>query len=114
MKKPTDYELKKWLCDNFITGLKIHHYQTGTDTASTDWELIPSTGKSKRLRDHTIQKLVNVRPDYNSVLQPLDSIVKEIEEWKKFAKTEAKELSEYERLKKKFGECHEKIKNSNM
>jgi len=102
MKKPDNYELKKWLYDNFITGLKIHHYQTGTDTAATDWELIPHTGKSKRLRDHTIQKLVEVRPDYNSVLKPVNSVIKEVEEWGKFAKVEAKELAEYERLKKKF------------
>lgn len=104
MKKPHDYEFKKWLCENTIIGLRIYYYQTGTDTSDTDWELMPSEGKSKRVKATTVSPLVEVRPDWVRILQVRDHVRKEIVEYAKYAKSEAKDLAEYERLKKKFEE----------
>lgn len=102
MKKPENYKLKKWLCENIIVGLHIHYYQTGTESADTDWELITGEGKSKRINANLIKHLVNVKPDWASVLRVNNEIIKEVNEYKIFAKKEAKDLVEYERLKKKF------------
>jgi hypothetical protein len=102
MKEPQYYEFKKWLCNNTIVGLKVHYYQTGTDTSDTDWELIPQTGKSKRVKAHTVRPLVTLRPDWVRVLQINAEVRREVEEYEKFAKKEARDLSEYRRLKAKF------------
>lgn len=102
MKEPTDWELKKWLCDNTVVGLRIHYFQTGTDTSETDWELTPATGKSKRVRSDRVSPLVEVRPDWVRVLSPLRSVVREVEEYTIFAKKEARDLAEFKRLSAKF------------
>lgn len=102
VKKPENYELKKWLCENTIVGLELYNYQTGTDTAATDWELIPQDGKKKRVKSHSVEGLVTVRPDWIRVLSVTDIVAREVDEYKVFAKKEAKDLREYERLQKKF------------
>jgi hypothetical protein len=102
MKKPDNYELKKWLCDNTICGLKVHYYQTGSDTSDTDWELESTTGEKKRVRSHPIDKMVDVRPDWVSVLHVHDSVRREVKAWDEYAEKEVDELAEYERLKRKF------------
>jgi len=104
MKKPQDFELKEWLCDHKTKGLVVHYYQTGTDTADTDWELIPREGKSKRVKDHKVKDLVTLRPDWVRVMTVTDRVRREVEEYREFAKREAADLAEYERLKKKFDE----------
>lgn len=104
MKKPEQYDLKKWLWYNTIVGLKLYYYQTGTDTASTDWELTPKEGKKKRVKAHDVKGLVNISPDWIRVLQLDPRHVKEMEEYDAFAKKEAKDLAQYEKLKKKFEE----------
>jgi len=103
MNKPEFYELKKWLRDNTICGLKVHYYQTGDDTADTDWELIPDTGKSRKVKADIISRYVEVRPDWVSVLRPLSAVIQQVNEYEAFAKKESRDLAEYERLKKKFG-----------
>jgi len=102
MKKPGQYELKKWLYNNTIVGLKLHYYQTGTDTAATDWEMTPKEGRKKRVKSHSVKGLVDIRPDWIRVLQLEPRYVKEMEEYAAFAKKEAKDLALYEKLKKKF------------
>lgn len=104
MKKPQDFDLKEWLCDHQIKGLIVHYYQTGTDTADTDWELIPSEGKSKRVKDHNVKDLVTLRPDWVRVMTVTDRVQREVKEYREFAEREAAGLAEYERLKKKFDE----------
>lgn len=104
MKKPQDFELKEWLCSNAIKGLIIHRYQTGTDTADSDWELIPCEGKSKRVKACKVRDLVTMRPDCVRVMAVTDKVRREVQDYQEFAKREAADLAEYERLKKKFGE----------
>ena len=82
--------------------MRLHFYPTGEDTSDTDWELIPQNGKSKRLKATTIKPLVVLKPDWVRVLQVNDGIKSEVTEYIAFAKKEAKDLAEYERLKKKF------------
>jgi len=111
IKKPAQYELKKWLCENWVVGLRLHYYATGTDTSDTDWELTPSEGKPKRVKAHAVCGLVDIRPDWVRVLQVKDSVQREIKEYDAFAKKEARDLSEYERLKRKFdGEGDPEVK----
>ena len=102
MKKPARYELKKWLSENAVCGLKLHYYQTGTDTATTDWELIPVDGKSKRVRSDSVKDLITISPDWYRVLRLSERYIKEVEEYSVFEKKEHKDLTEYKRLKKKF------------
>ena len=103
MRKPKQFELKKWLCDHNIKGLILHYYQTGIDTSDTDWELIPTEGKSKRVKAHLIENLVYLRPDWVRVMGVRDSVIKEVKEYQAFAEREKEDLAEYARLKAKFG-----------
>jgi hypothetical protein len=102
MEKPQDYELKKWLCEHLIRGLIVHYYQTGIDKSDTDWELIPLEGKSKRVKADKVESLVTLRPDWVKVMTVTDRVKREVEEYREFAKREAADLAEFERLKKKF------------
>ena len=102
MKAPNQYDLKKWLCDNTIIGLRLHYYQTGTDTAETDWELMPETGKAKRVVSSSVCGLVDIRPDWIRVMRVRAEVKKEVDEYKTFAKKESRDLREYKRLKEKF------------
>ena len=102
MNIPKHYEVKKWLCENVIVGLKIHYYQTGEDRSSTDWELFPQEGKSQRWRASTVEDLVIFSPDWVRLFKVVDEVRKEVEEWKIFEKEEAHDLAEYRRLKEKF------------
>ena len=101
MKKPGQYELKKFLMRG-ISGLKLHYYQTGTDTSDTDWEMWDVNGKKKRVRAATVEKLVDIRPDWIRLLRLKDNLAKEVEEWDAFEKANKAELAEFERLKEKF------------
>lgn len=100
MQKPTDLVI--WLADNWpLTGLAVDYVQTGTDTADTEVTITGSKG-SKRLRWTTLQPLIDVRVGYNSVAELKSHLAKQVVEWREFAKKEAKDLAEFERLKKKF------------
>lgn len=99
---PNQYELKKWLCKNTVTGLVLHYYQTGTESSQTDWELIPLEGKPKRVPAESICGLVELRPDWIRVMHPHDRVIKEVEEYERFTKANAAELATYKRLKAKF------------
>ena len=102
MKEPEDIELKQWLCDKAIKGLIVHHYQTGTDTSDTDWELIPYEGKPKRVVADKVKRLVSVDPDWAHVMRVHDRVRSEVDEWNAFVKKEAADLAAYKRLKQKF------------
>ena len=102
MKEPTNLGIKTWLVDNCIVGLKVHYYPTGVDTSDTDWTLIPSTGKPKRLKARTVEGLVVVHPDWHTVLRPTKEVIEEVRAWENTINAEADGLREYKRLKKKF------------
>ena len=103
MKKPDNYEFKKWLTDNIISGVRLHYYQTGTDTSDTDWEFIPFEGKSRRVNADIAKSLVEFNPDWVRLCQVKDSIVREVEAWAKYAAKEKRDLAELKRLQTKFG-----------
>lgn len=102
MKRPQHFEFKQWLCRNTIVGLRIHYIQTGTDTARTEWELIPMAGTSKKVSPEVVAPLVELKPDWVRVLQVKQHVLIEFKEYEEFTKKEAADLAEYERLKKKF------------
>ena len=102
MKKPSNLEMKRWVCGNTIVGLRVWYYQVGVDTADTDWELVASGGGKKRVKRHLVENLVDVKPDYVRVLRVKKEVVDEVAEWDKYAEKEKSDLAEYERLKKKF------------
>ena len=104
MRLPENYGVKKWLCENTIIGVKVHYYQTGTDTSETDWEVFPSEGKSQRWRAGTVRGYVQFEPDWVRLFKVLPSVRKEVEEWQAFEKKEKRDLAEYKRLKAKFAE----------
>ena len=102
MKKPNNYELKKWIHENIISGLRLYYYQFGVDTSDTDWELTPDQGKPKRVKAHTVESLVDLKPDWIRVLRLKPQYEKEIKDWDAFAKKEKRDLAEYKRLQRKF------------
>ena len=102
MKKPSDYELKRWLCENTIVGIKLYYYQTGTETSDTDWELETINSEKKRFKSRLVKKFVDVDIDWIRVLRVKAQIVDEMRKWDKFAEKEKEDLAEYERLKDKF------------
>lgn len=102
MKEPEYYELKKWLDDRHICTLTLDYYPTGVDTAETDWVLTSTDGQSRRIGSNVANALLEVRTDHISVVRLKGKYVKEVEEWAKYVKKEARDLAEYERLKKKF------------
>jgi hypothetical protein len=107
MKKPENFELKKWLCENTIIGLTMSQSMTSEDTWDTYWLLKAGNGAIKRIKDTTIEQLVIVKPDWVAVMRVRPAVLKEVEEWKKFAAKESFDLKEFERLKIKFGEKNE-------
>lgn len=106
MKKPEHYELKKWLCKRSIIGIIVHYYQTGTDTSDTDWEIKTPSG-SKRIQKDIAQKILIYEPDWIRLMKVRPDIEAEVEAYEAFAKKEAKELAEYNRLKAKFDKTDE-------
>jgi len=107
MKKPANYEIKKWLCEHIISGLEITYKMTSEDTSDTYWVLYAmidmyNSQETREVKEDIIEPLVNVKPDWAAVLRVKDSIRKEVDEWDKFVKTETTDFEEYKRLKKKF------------
>ena len=102
MKQPKDFELKKWLCNNLITGVKVHYYQTGTDTSDTDWELFSFEGNKKRVKMWAVQPLLKFDPNWVKLMQVKDEVVEEVTAYEGFCIKEARDLAAYKRLKTKF------------
>jgi hypothetical protein len=104
MKIPSQYELKKWLCDNTIRGVILHHYHRAAtgDTSETDWELRAETGEVKRVLGNTVINLVCFTRDLRHILGPSPCVRKEVEDYRAFEKASQEELETYLRLKEKF------------
>lgn len=107
MKKPVNYDLKKWLCEHLIIGLEVVQKVTSEDTADTYWKLyamidLYDRKETRAVEEDIIEPLVYVKPDWAAVLRVKDSVRKEVDEWDKFVKTEIDDFEEYKRLKKKF------------
>ena len=102
MKRPQDWELKTWLYEHHVKGVVLHHVIGGIDGDYIEWELIPSVGASKRVRDYKIRTLVVLAPIASRILTPTDAVKREVATYSVYMHKEAKELAEYERLKRKF------------
>jgi len=102
MEKPNKIVMK--LCDlGWIHGLHIEQRQTGTDTAETFVKITGSNGKVEG-RWHTYREFLDLVPSHNSVCHVKEKYVRQVDDWRKFEKQNAKELAEYKRLKDKFGD----------
>lgn len=102
MKKPTQYDLKNWIYEKGVSGVIVHYYQTGTDTADTDWELISLQGEKKRIKKSSVIGLLQFCPDWTRLMTLRKEFETEVIEYKNFITKEAKEFEEYKRLKNKF------------
>jgi hypothetical protein len=100
MKKPNEKLLRLNGIGNIHT-LRIDYRQTGTDTADTFFTVTGEHGAVKGLWS-TYRDYLDVDVDFKSVARLKESYVVEIETWMKWKKTNAKDLAEFERLKKKF------------
>ena len=107
-QKPT--RIEEWLCSVNVGGLIVESRMTGCDTSETFWKLIPTDAfgntdgcaKPEKFPDSSLRNLVDLRPDHCSVLRPRREIVAKVEAWKKFEKSESRDLAEYNRLRLKF------------
>lgn len=102
MLRPDEYELKKWLCNNIVIGLRIEYREVTSDTTVTDWVLTTVYGVAKRVSSRAIRPLVTVHPDLVSVLHVLPTVRHEVEEYDKFVRKEQSDFATYKRLKAKF------------
>lgn len=103
MEKPNEIVMK--LCRlGRIHGLHIEQKQTGTDTAETFVKITGSNGKAYGLWE-TYREFLDLVPDYDSVCHVKALYARQVDDWLKFEKQNAKELSEYKRLKAKFGDA---------
>jgi hypothetical protein len=84
-------------------GLTIDYRQTGVDTADTWWLLLPhDKEKPLECKANEVESLLSLRPNYNSVCEVHDHIVRNVEVWDKFLKDESREFAQFQRLKAKF------------
>jgi hypothetical protein len=89
--------------------LKVEYRQTGTETADT-WVILTCTHTKKSI-EVGINEIgtqqygeddVLLHLSHASIVELTDAGRKRVVEWKAFLAREAKDLSEFERLKKKF------------
>lgn len=102
MKQPKYYGLKKFLCEERIRGLSIDFVQTGTESTETYWVLTADSGNKKRVLDRTVKDLVELRPDWSSVLRPRTQVITEIEKWDAFIEEDKVAYNKYLDLKERF------------
>lgn len=103
MEKPNEIVIKLYGL-GCIHGLHIEQRQTGTDTAETFVKITGSNGKAEG-KWHSYREYLELVPDHNSVCHVKEMYVRQVEDWRKFEKHNAKELAEYKRLKAKFGDA---------
>jgi hypothetical protein len=103
MKKPTNYSLKKWLCENAIAGIIIHYpVYDSEDTCHTEVTLISTMEEKKRTRAEAVWSLIKIDPDWAFLAHVKPEVEKEIKDWDIFVEKEVVDLEEYARLKRKF------------
>lgn len=107
-KEPS--RLAKWIDKNGNPDqLKVEYRQTGPDTADT-WIILTCTDRKKSIevQPHELSSErwgdhdVYLHLDHASIVELTDDGRKRLDEWKAFQKREAKDLAEFERLKRKF------------
>ena len=104
MKQPSNYELKKWLCENAIVGIIIHYpIYDCEDEVHTEVTLVSTMGIKKRTRAEAVWSFIDIKPNRAYLAHTKPEVRKEIEAWERFAADEAFDLKEFARLKEKFG-----------
>jgi len=102
MEKPSEIAMK--LCSlGWLHGLHIEQRTTGTDTAEPFVKITGSNGIAEG-RWSTYVGFLDLVPDHNSVCHVKERYVRQVQDWKKFEKKNARELAEYKRLRAKFGD----------
>lgn len=101
MKKPED-DLMRLAELGSIRGIIIDYRQTGTDTADTYCELLGDGKKKVCGLWRTYRGYLDVSVGHCSAARIQPHLRKQIDDWRRFEKENAKELAEYERLKSKF------------
>lgn len=107
MKKPDNYELKRWLARG-VKGIVVHYELVTEDRAETSIELIPCHGKPRTFRGDraldNLEELAIFGVDFNSVVKLKREFLKELDAYEGFVENNKKDFAEFNRLKKKFGE----------
>lgn len=102
MKRPTDMAL--WIYHNWpIKSLVVDYVQVGASEGETRVTLGGSREKVDGVFWGSIEPMVEVGVNYNSILRLHPHIARQVSEWIRLSEEEAADLAEYERLKKKFG-----------
>lgn len=102
MERPID--LKLWLYDSWpIRSLRVNYRMTGEDTAETTVTIEGAKG-AKILLWRTLEPLLEVGVDYNSVARLNYTTQNEVRLWREFEKEHAADLAELQRLKQKLGQ----------
>ena len=107
-EKPS--ELSLWLYYHNIGIIKVEQVMTSADETTIYIHLVPTTAfgeieskhKSKKVLKEDLMQLIDYRIDWCSVLRLTREENLKCKSWIAFEKKNAKELSEYKRLKKKF------------
>ncbi len=96
-------ENERWIVRHSVCAIKVEHVQTGTDTSQTYVVLTPIEGKSVRWTDVEFRKVACLKLDWIRCVEPNFGVREKVEAREKWEKANARELSEYKRLKAKFG-----------
>ena len=100
MKKPSHILIK--LVDmGWLRGLLIDYRQTGDDSADTFVTITGDNGVAKGLWS-TYEPFLDVKVGHASVCNVKRSEYEKVKQWRDFEEKNAAELSEYNRLRKKF------------
>jgi hypothetical protein len=98
----TKIETARWLAEHSITKLTCHRELTGVDTCD-DW-IEAHDGKDHRrvVIGYWGGEEITFRPNFPNMLKLRGDVLKRLDEIAAFEKKNARELSEYRRLQKKF------------
>ncbi len=99
---PEVTEQEKWIVANVVTAIRVEYRQTGTDTAETYLHLKSFAGKEVCWLGSTFNKVARLQLGYNSLCEPNYGLREKVEARLAYEKANARELSEYRRLKAKF------------
>lgn len=102
MKKPKHLALKKFLSGSIVS-LKIDRRQTGTESTETYWVMENNLGETKTSVSHVVADLVDVEPNWSTIMRLKRLYREEVSDWTAFEVREAADLAEYKRLRDKFG-----------
>lgn len=95
----TDEE--KWIAHHRVDSIRVESRQTGVDTAETYVHLTAGSVTAV-WRSSTFNKVAKLSLSWASIAEPAYGVRERVEAREKWEKANARELSEYKRLKSKF------------